>query len=149
MNDTAHDRSILRWWPLTIMAALWVGLVLRLSHSEVLRLLVSIASLALLTYQRRILRRNCAGLHLTFLTTLLVSVSIPCFWLALNVVRFYTYNAAADRPYSTGGWIYFYVVRAQDIIAWVGVALLTLVCILGILDFARRMRPRKALENRP
>ena len=125
---------------------MWVGLALRFSHSEVLRLLVSISSLTLLTYQWRISRRSCAGLHLTFLTSLLVSFSIPCFWLALNVVRFYTYNAAADRPYSTGGWIYFYVVRVQDIIAWVGVALVVLVCAFGVLDLARMVKTRKALE---
>ncbi len=127
-----------------IMFALWVVLVLRAFNSEVFRLLVSIASLTLLTYQWRTFRKSYAGLHLTFLTTVLASFSVPCLWLALNVIRFYTY--VPDNPYSTRGWIYFHVVRAQDIILWVGAVLVVLACVFGMLDLARMLNTRKALE---
>jgi hypothetical protein len=118
--------------------------VLVLFDAEVLRLLVSVASLVLLMCQWSIYRKSCVGLHLTFITTLLVTFCIPCFWLALNVVRFYTYDG--DNPDSTRGWIHSNVIRTQGTIAWVGVALVVLVCALGVLDFARIVKTRKALE---
>ena len=127
------------------MFASWFVLVLRAFNSEVFRLLVSIASLFLLTYQWRTFRKGYAGLHLTFLTTVLVSFSVPCLWLALNVIRFYTYDP--DNPYSTRGWVYSHVVRAQDIILWAGDVLVVLVCVFGVLDLARMAKTRKALEQ--
>lgn len=144
MKGIVQYPRILRYWPLIITFALWVVLVLRLFDSHGLRFVISIASVALLIYQWRIYRKTCAGLHLTFLSTVLVSLSVPCFWLALNVVRFYTYDA--DNPYSTRGWLYFHVIRAQDTILWVGVVLVVLVCVFGVLDVARMAKTRKALE---
>ena len=133
VDSLTQNRFISRYWPLASIVAIWTILVFVAFQSEPLRLIVSIATITLLYLQWLLFRRRSTGLHLVFLTVGTVVLSIPAIWLALNVARFCAYSA--DMTDSVSGKVYSVVVRAQDILVWIGVVLFATSCFVGLVDF--------------
>src|SRR5215469_13790903 len=87
---------------------------------EAFRLTLSVGTIGLPAFQWILYRKCTRGRHFAFLTAMLVALSLPAVWLALNVVRFYTYNAAVEHADSVEAFIHWLVIRVQDGLIWVG-----------------------------
>jgi hypothetical protein len=112
--------------PTAVLFLLVAGVI----RSEVLRAVLASACLALMFYQWRMYHRTESGARLVFLSLVVAGITLTSAWLALNVVRFYTYDGGSGR-------VYGFVVRVQDTLVWMTGALLTVVTVWIIVAFAR------------
>jgi hypothetical protein len=116
-------------WPLLIPTSVSVLLFSRLLTSEVLKEVLAIACIALMLYQWQVYRRSVRGALFAFLSLVVAGLTLASMWLALNVVRSYTYNGES-------GFIYGLVVRIQDGLVWVTATLLIVVALWVAVYFA-------------
>jgi hypothetical protein len=65
----------------------------------------------LMLYQWRVYRRSFFGARLIFLSLVVAGLTLASMWIALNVVRVYTYDGESGIVYGT-------VVRLQDGLVW-------------------------------
>jgi hypothetical protein len=79
-------------------------------------------------YQWLAYRKSTAGAQFVFLTLIVAGFGLSFVWLALNVVRFYTYGHEFD---GMGLW-YAYVIRTQDILLWFIGALVVVVSVWAL-----------------
>jgi hypothetical protein len=105
------QRAFLLHWPLTIPTAVWALLFFRLLTSEILKEVLAIACIALMLYQWRVYRRSVHGARFVFLSLVVTGLTLASMWIALNVVRVYTYDGESGIVYGT-------VVRLQDGLVW-------------------------------
>ena len=117
-------------WPLLIPTAVWVLLFFRLLGPEILRAALAVACIALMLRQWKVYRRSASGARFVFLSLVVAGLTLASLWLALNVVRFYTYDGES-------GGLYGFVVHIQDGVVWVTVALLIVVAAWVVVYFAR------------
>lgn len=153
MNTQTNHFRLPQHAPLLLTLAMWVlsfGWLMYFGdfHQEVLhgvsRLIVSLSTVALLSVQWVLYRRNTGGLHLAFLTAVLFVLSLPAVWLALNVVRSYTYNDAVEHTETIAASIHFVVIRVQDGLIWSELAVFVVAVLLGISDAFRSIRHKPA-----
>ena len=128
--EKSNQRALLRHLPLLIPTAVWILLFAGLLRSEVLRAVLAIACIGLMLYQWRLYRRLASGARFIFLSLVVAGLSLASLWLALNVVRFYNYDGGSGR-------IYGVVVSIQHGLVWMTAALLLVVAVWAIFDFAR------------
>jgi hypothetical protein len=122
-----------RHWPLVTVATVRLVLFAGFPHSEIVRAAVAIGCIALMLYQWLTYRRSDSGAQLVFLSLIVAGFGLASVWLALNVVRFYTYNPESDH---TWAW-HMLVVRVQDVLVWGIGALALVVSLWAVLQFAR------------
>lgn len=68
-------------------------------------------------------RRAIKGAHFAFLASVVAGFGLANLWLALNVVRFYTYDA------ESGSKIHVVIIRVQDALVWIIAALVVVVAV--------------------
>ena len=129
MKESSQHVFLLHW-PLLIPTAVWVLLFFRLLGPEVLRAALAVGCIALMLHQWKVYWRSASGARFVFLSLVVAGLTLASLWLALNVVRFYTYDGESGR-------LYGFVVRVQDGLAWVTVALLIVVAAWVVAYFAR------------
>lgn len=111
-----------------IPALVWLLLFTGYLQSEVLRAAVAIACIALMLYQWLAYRKTSTGARFVFLSLIVAGFGLSSVWLALNVVRFYTYGY---ESHGMGLW-HGYVIHAQDILLWFIGALVVVVSIWAV-----------------
>jgi hypothetical protein len=126
----SSQHAFLLHWPLIVPTAVWVLLFSRLLTSEILKEVLAIACIALMLYQWRVYCRSVHGVRFVFLSLVVTGLTLAYMWIALNVVRVYTYNGEAP------GLIYGLVVRIQDGLVWGTAALLIVVAVWVVVYFA-------------
>jgi hypothetical protein len=62
-------------------------------------------------------------------------VACAALWLALNVARYYAYDGETGQSH-----LFSVIVRAQDVLTWVIVALLAAIAIWTLLSFVVRLK---------
>ena len=127
MRESSH-RAFLLHWPLIIPTAVWALLFFRLLTSEILKEVLAIACIALMLYQWRVYCRSVHGARFVFLSLVVTGLTLASMWIALNVVRVYTYDGESGLVYGT-------VVRIQDGLVWVTGALLVVVAAWVVIYF--------------
>jgi amino acid transporter len=149
VSDALQTRWIVRHREFAAALMSWLLLILleatrfvQPDASEFLRLVLAIATVTLLFFQWQRYRRCDTGLHLAFLTFAVLAFCIPAIWLGLNVIRYWLYDPENHHPRMD--WVWSRVVSAQDILFWIGTALVALTAILGMLDFLRFATHRAA-----
>jgi hypothetical protein len=130
VKESSHCVFLLHW-PLLAPTAVWVLLFSGLLASEVLREVLAIACIALMMYQWQVYRRSASGVRFVFLSLVVVGLILASLWLALNVVRFYTYDGDGGP-----GRIHSLVVGVQEYLVWTTVALLIVVASWVVVYFA-------------
>ena len=129
MKESSQHVFLLHW-PLLIPTAVWVLLFFGLLGPEVFRAALAVACIALMLHQWKVYRRSASGARFVFLSLVVAGLTLASLWLALNVVRFYTYDGESRRFYG-------FVVRIQNGLVWVTVALLIVVAAWVVVYFAR------------
>jgi hypothetical protein len=124
----SNQHVFLLHWPLLIPTGVCVLLFSRLLTSDVLKGVLAIACIALMAYQWQVYRRSVRGARFVFLSLVVTGLTLASMWLALNVVRVYTYDGES-------GLIYGSVVRIQDGLVWVTGALLIVVTVWIVVYF--------------
>jgi hypothetical protein len=109
---------------------------------EAIRLTLSVGIIALLAFQWILYRKSTSGRHFAFLTAMLVALSLPAVWLAINVVRFYTYNASVEHADSVEASIHWLAIRVQDGLIWVGLMAFVVATVLGVSDAFQTLRQK-------
>jgi hypothetical protein len=84
-------------------------------------------------YQSLTYRRTWSGARLIFLSLIAGDVGLGSAWLALNVVRFYTYEPESERIWS---W-HELVIRVQNSLLWGIAAVAVVVSVWALLHLAR------------
>jgi hypothetical protein len=84
-------------------------------------------------YQLLTYRRTWSGARFTFLSLIAGGVGLVSVWLALNVVRFYTYDPESERIWS---W-HELVIGVQDSLLWGIAAVAVVVSVWALLHLAR------------
>lgn len=130
--------------PLLVPAVVWLLLFGGLLQSEIARAVIAIGCLALMIYQWMRYRRTYRGSKLVFLSLIVAGFALASIWLALNVVRFYTYGHDSDSL----GMLHFSIVRVQGVLIWPIGTLVVAVCVWGILEFARWLVRRTLSRTR-
>jgi hypothetical protein len=120
-----------RHWPLTIAFAAWLLLLVAFFQSEIVRAVVAVVCIALMVVQWLIYRKATTGELFAFLSVIAGGFGLANLWLLLNVVRFYTYDA------DSGSGVHFLVIRIQDALLWVVVAVLAVTCVWALSVVAR------------
>ncbi len=92
--------------------------------------MLAITCIPLMLYQWQVYRRSARGARFVFLSLVVAGLTLASAWLALNVVRGYTYDG--DHP----GGIYGWVVLIQDVLVWATGALLIVVAVWVMVYFA-------------
>jgi len=114
VSESLQSRLLTRHWPLVIPALVWLLLFTGFLQSEVLRAAVAVACIALMLYQWLAYRKTSTGARFVLLSLIVAGFGLSSVWLALNVVRFYTYG---HESAGMGLW-HVYVIHAQDILLW-------------------------------
>ena len=109
---------------------------------EAIRLTLSIGTIALLAFQWILYRKSTDGRHFAFLTATLVALSLPTVWLAINVIRFYTYNASVEHTDSVEASIHWLAIRIQDGLIWVGLMAFVVAMVLGVSDALQSLKQK-------
>jgi hypothetical protein len=89
--------------------------------------------MGLMLYQWLTYRRTSSGARLVFQSLIVAGFSLASVWLALNVVRFYTYNPESERIWAWHG----VVAQIQEALLWVIGALALAVSLWALLQFAQ------------
>lgn len=131
-------------WLLSFALITFFGSFRREVLDEVVRLILSAASIALLAFQWVLYRKNTGGRHFAFLSAMLIVLSLPAVWLALNFIRFYTYNAAVEHADSVEASIHWLVICVQDGLIWVGLMAFAVAAMLGVSDALQTLRRKPA-----
>ena len=133
MIELLERRRLFQHLPLLIPAAVWLLLFGGLLQSEIARAVIAVGCLALMIYQWMAYRKTYSGSKLVFVSLIVAGFALASIWLALNVVRFYTYGHESDSL----GMLYFSVVRVQSVLIWPIGVLVVAVCVWAIVEFAR------------
>jgi hypothetical protein len=113
--------------------SVWLLLFAGFLQSEIVRASIAFACMGLMLYQWLTYRRTSSGARLVFQSLIVAGFSLASLWLALNVVRFYTYN-----PESEPVWVWHgLVARIQDALVWVIGALAIAVSLWALWQFAQ------------
>jgi hypothetical protein len=112
VSESFQSRLLKRHWPLVIPALVWLLLFTGFLQSEVLRTAAAVACIALMLYQWLAYRKTSTRAQFVFLSFVVAAFGLSSVWLALNVVRFYTYGHESD---GMGLW-HVYVIHTQDIL---------------------------------
>lgn len=128
MSESLQSHLLTRHWPLAIPGLVWLLLFTGFLQSEVLRAALAVACIALMVYQWLAYRKTSTGAQLFFLSLIVAGFGLSSVWLALNVVRFYTYGHESD---GMGLW-HVYVIRTQDILLWFIGALVVVVSVWAV-----------------
>jgi hypothetical protein len=133
MDEPSQPRRFVQHWPLVAVGTAWLLLFAGFLGSEIVRASVAIGGIALMVYQWRTYRKTSNGAQLVFLSLIVAGFGLASVWLALNVVRFYTYN-----PESAHLWAWhMLVIRVQDALIWGIGALVVTVSLWTLLQFAQ------------
>ena len=104
---------------------------------------MTVGSIALMFYQWLTYRKTSSGAQLVFLSLIVAGYGLASLWLALNVVRFYTYNPESAHLWAS----HMFVIRVQDALVWGVGALVVAVSLWALLQFAqwlgRRVSPSR------
>lgn len=114
----------------TLGVVAWVLLFAGLFQSELLRAAVAVFCIVLMLYQWRRYRSTTSGARLIFLSLIVAGFALSFVWLALNVIRFYTY---VGEP---GPVLHVFVVRVQESLVWVIGTLVVVVSVWALLEVA-------------
>ena len=134
----------MRHWPLVAAGAVWLLLFAGFLQSELVRASVAAGCIALMVYQWLTYRKTSSGAQqLVFRSLIVAGYGLASIWLALNVVRFYTYNPESARVWA---W-HILVIRVQYALVWSIGALVVAVSLWTLLQFAqwlgRRVSPSR------
>jgi hypothetical protein len=124
--------GLLLHWP--ILAAICFLPLAGGLRSEPLRAVFAVACVALAVYQFFLYRTKGVATRYISLSLIVLGFAIASVWLALNVVRYYTYDPVSQHS------IYTSVVGTQEILLWPMGVVLVLVCIWGPVDLVRLLR---------
>jgi hypothetical protein len=94
---------------------------------------LAVGSIALILYQWLTYRKTTSGALFVFLSLIVAANGLASVWLALNVVRFYTYNPDSEQAWA---W-HMVVVRIQVALVWGRGAIVVAVFLCALLLFAR------------
>ena len=126
-------RRLVHHWPLLVPVAAWLLLFGGFLQSEIVRAVIAVGCFVLMIYQWMSYRKTYRGLTLVFVSLIVAGFALASIWLALNVVRFYTYGHESDNL----GMLYSTVVRVQGILIWPIGLLVMIVCVWAIVGFSR------------
>jgi hypothetical protein len=144
MSESLQSRLLRRHWPLVIPALVWLLLFTGFLQSEVLRAAVAVACIALMLHQWLTYRETSAGAEFVFLSLVVAGFGLSSVWLALNVIRFYTYGHESD---GIGLW-HIYVIHAQDILLWFVGGLVVVVSVWAVFGWwIQRQVARRRLRK--
>lgn len=116
-----------------ITAGLLLAVVPAFFRSEIVRAVVAVGCIGLMVYQWLTYRKTISGSNFILLSLVIAGVTLASLWLALNVVRFYTYDPESGR---TWAW-HSLVIRIQTPLAWVVGLLVVIVFVWALLLLAR------------
>ena len=135
MTDFLQRRRLVRHWPSLAAITAWLLLVVVpvFFQSEIVRAVVAIASICLMIYQWFTYRKTIRGSNFTLLSLVVAGVSLASLWLALNVVRFCTYDPESERIWA---W-HTLVIRIQTPLVWAVGLLSVVVFVWALLLLAR------------
>lgn len=133
MIESLERRRLFQHLPVLVTVAAWLLLFGGLLQSEIVRAIIAVGCFALMIYQWIAYRRTYRGSKLVFVSLIVGGFALSSIWLALNVVRFYTYGHESDSL----GMLYSLVVRVQNALIWPIGALVIAVCGRAILGLAR------------
>jgi hypothetical protein len=90
---------LLRHWPLLVAITEWVivAWVPTLFQSEIVRLLLALTCMSLMVLEWVIYRKTIVGSQFLLLYLIVAWFTLTSLWLALNVLRYYTYNPESQR----------------------------------------------------
>lgn len=125
-------------WCLLVTVVLLLGGFRREILDEGIRLAVSLITIALLSWQWVLYRKTTSGTHFAFLAAVLATLSLPAVWLALNVIRFYTYDG--DNTDSLAGSVHHLVIRVQEGLVWACFVAIAVALVLGVSDIFRTLK---------
>ena len=131
MSESHQPNRFMRHWPL--LAALSILLCAANLRSEIVRAVAAVGCFSLMIYQSLIGRRTWSGARFVFLSLIAGNVGLVSVWLALNVVRFYTYAPESERIWS---W-HELVICVQNSLLWGIAAVAVIVSVWALLHFAR------------
>ena len=121
----------LRHWPLLVPTTVWVLLFAGFLRSDVLHAVLAVTCIGLMFYQWRAYRSSDTGVRLVFWRLVVSGLALASLWLGLNVIRVYTYDGGES------GRVYGFVVRVQDRLVEVTLALLAILIAWVMFDLAR------------
>lgn len=143
MIELLEHRKLFQHLPLLVPAAVWLLLFGGALQSEIPRAAIAVGCLALMIYQWTAYRKTYSGSKLVFVSLIVAGFALASIWLALNVVRFYTYGHESDNL----GVLYSSVVRIQRVLIWPIGGLVLVVCVWAILGSARWLVRRVSLVH--
>jgi hypothetical protein len=133
--DFPQRSRLVRHWPMLVAIAAWLVLAVvpAFFQSEIVRAVVAIGCMGLMVYQWVTYHKTISGSNFTLLSLVVSGVTLASLWLALNVVRFYTYDPESAR---TWAW-HTLVIRIQTPLSWVVGLLVAIVFVWALLLLAR------------
>jgi hypothetical protein len=130
---------IVRHWPFMVAFVAWLLLLLpTFFQSEIIRAVVALICMALMVVQWLIHRKATSGADFAFLSLVVAGFSLINLWLALNVVRFYTYDADSGRG------VHMTIIRIQDSLVWTIGVLIAVISVWALFAIVRWLGKRMA-----
>jgi hypothetical protein len=143
MTGSLERQKLVQHWPLLVPVAAWLLLFGGAIQSEIVRAVIAVGCFALMIYQWILYRRTHRGSRLLFVSLIVAGFMLASIWLALNVVRFYSYGHPSDNL----GLLYSCVVRVQDSLIWPIGVLVTIVCVWSTVGFGRWLVARRPFQG--
>ena len=139
MINFLQRSRLVRNWPMFVAITAWLVLAIvpAFLQSEIVRAVVAVGCMGLMVYQWLTYRKTTSGSNFMLLS-LVAGVTLASLWLALNVVRFYTYDPESDRAWA---W-HTLVIRVQTPLARVVGLLVVIVFVWALLLLARWLSRR-------
>jgi len=133
--DFPQRSRLVRHWPMLVAITAWLVLAVvpAFFQSEIVRAVVAVGCMGLMVYQWLTYRKTISGSNFMLLSLVVAGVTLASLWLALNVVRFFTYDPENDRTWAWHTW----VIRIQTPLAWVVGLLIVIVFVWALLLLAR------------
>ena len=130
-----------KYWSLLTALAVPVVVFLFLDFQSA-RMIASIISIVLLAHAWHMQTRGSQSIWRSLLwTSLLLLPMLGAIWLGLNVIRGNTYEYATDYQRNLGDYrqsLYWYVVEAQDWIAWAARVDIAVILLLAVASVFHR-----------